>query len=557
MKGELEISLINNEKYKNEWINEMITTLETMEKYKDTIYNRLNNSLSNRIQKLSNLKSRINRINQIITTFPNLNKAITLKSKFHYPKNEDSYYKPTIIDKIENIPNSENKNLINEHTMNSKEVLGAQPVYKKQDITLYFQFQNLIPIYNDIANELGNIVKDGFNNGDDTLSKIDPILNYTTSDFSFNEKQKINVEKKNNIFIQDNNLRDSVALGELMKDENIKKKPKKPKIIQQAPKSIRDKQKIKQYVKKKNILKQNSNIQVNLPTNLGGLGNITDFDTGNYQIEDYDKINENDFDEEEDDIEEYNQEILNEEDYDLVDYIEYKQTYKKDNPNTIMSTTNIQPTVTTSTQPTTTVTSTVQNSNIPVTQPVTTGNIPLPPQIPPSGNIPLPPPIPQSNIPKPPPIVPPIPNNNIPTVPVVPTSGNVPIAPPIPKAPAVPQVVSPPPGGNIPLPPPLLPVKIDQEAIKRNQEKAEKAKKDAEAKKKKEPHKLSMQEEIALKMGKLKKVGDVKVEQKVDNKKAAPQESMMDLLKKQINLRFKNINRHKEEDSSEEDEDSD
>ena len=77
MKGELEISLINNEKYKNEWINEMIITLETMEKYKDTIYNRLNNSLSNRIQKLSNLKSRINRINQIITTFPNLNKAIT------------------------------------------------------------------------------------------------------------------------------------------------------------------------------------------------------------------------------------------------------------------------------------------------------------------------------------------------------------------------------------------------------------------------------------------------------------------------------------------------
>ena len=133
----------------------------------------------------------------------------------------------------------------------------------------------------------------------------------------------------------------------------------------------------------------------------------------------------------------------------------------------------------------------------------------------------------------------------------------MPIAPPIPKAPAVPQVVSPPPGGNIPLPPPLLPVKIDQEAIKRNQEKAEKAKKDAEAKKKKEPPKLSMQEEIALKMGKLKKVGDVKVEQKVDNKKAAPQESMMDLLKKQINLRFKNINRHKEEDSSEEDEDSD
>ena len=45
MKVDLEISLINNEKYKSEWINQMITSLDTMEKYKDTIYNNINNNL--------------------------------------------------------------------------------------------------------------------------------------------------------------------------------------------------------------------------------------------------------------------------------------------------------------------------------------------------------------------------------------------------------------------------------------------------------------------------------------------------------------------------------
>ena len=67
--------------------------------------------------------------------------------------------------------------------------------------------------------------------------------------------------------------------------------------------------------------------------------------------------------------------------------------------------------------------------------------------------------------------------------------------------------------------------------------------------------KLSMQEEIALKMGKLKKVGEVKVEDKVEQKKPNQQVNMMDLLKKQINLRFQNLNKHQEEDSNDEDND--
>ena len=250
MKVDLEISLINNEKYKSEWINQMITSLDTMEKYKDTIYNNINNNLQTRVSKLCNLKSRINRILQIISTLPNINKAITLKSKFHYPKNEDSHYKPTVIEKFENIPPPGKNNLINEHTMNAKAVLGAQPVYKKEDIQLYYQLQSLIPFFNDITHELGTIASDNYRTNNDVFSKIDPILNYLTSDFTFSDKQKIVLENKNTI-VNENNIRESNALVDLMKDENLNKDKrkvnKKKKIIQQAPKSIQTKLKRKIY----------------------------------------------------------------------------------------------------------------------------------------------------------------------------------------------------------------------------------------------------------------------------------------------------------------------
>ena len=119
-----------------------------------------------------------------------------------------------------------------------------------------------------------------------------------------------------------------------------------------------------------------------------------------------------------------------------------------------------------------------------------------------------------------------------------------PVAPPKaptppPQAPSAPQVVSAPIGGSVPVPPPLLVPKVDPELMKKRQEEA---KKKPEPKKPPEKRPLTMQEEIA--MAKLKKVGAVKVEQKEEKPKAKPQTSMMDLLKQQINLRFKQLKKH-------------
>ena len=50
-------------------------------------------------------------------------------------------------------------------------------------------------------------------------------------------------------------------------------------------------------------------------------------------------------------------------------------------------------------------------------------------------------------------------------------------------------------------------------------------------------------------MGKLKKVGAVKVEEKKEEKKPEASMSLMDMLKQQINLRYKNLRKHEEEEN--------
>jgi len=61
-----------------------------------------------------------------------------------------------------------------------------------------------------------------------------------------------------------------------------------------------------------------------------------------------------------------------------------------------------------------------------------------------------------------------------------------------------------------------------------------------------------MADQITAAMGKLKKVGDIKVEEK-KNKNSGT--DLMDMLKQQINLRYKNLRKHEEESNEEEEED--
>ena len=86
MKCPTDIQLMDNDRYSIETLNQMVTMLEKIENCKENLFNKANAALTDRVSRLSNLKSRINRANQIIQTFPTLNKALTIKSKLIYPQ---------------------------------------------------------------------------------------------------------------------------------------------------------------------------------------------------------------------------------------------------------------------------------------------------------------------------------------------------------------------------------------------------------------------------------------------------------------------------------------
>ena len=183
MKREFEINLINNETYFNEFFDSAVSSLEKIENYKNVLFNRLNNALTLRVNKLCNLKSRINRINQILATYPAINKAITIKSKFHYPTKDHSYYTPIAYvennDNIVNFFNKQNFEIINKNIQHKNETLGNFRNNEK-NMTVYERYLETLSKYNDVAQELNNILLNtGFNaKNDEIMKEIDPIVNY-------------------------------------------------------------------------------------------------------------------------------------------------------------------------------------------------------------------------------------------------------------------------------------------------------------------------------------------------------------------------------------------
>lgn len=527
MKVQKELQLINNDKYSIESLGEMVTALEKLEAYKEGLFNKANAALTERVNRLSNIKSRINRANQIIQTYPTINKAITIKSKLVYPQQNHLYYH--ILDYDQNaqtVPPKTNNPYLNRNPANDPNLLGKESKAFAERISTVTLLRNIIPVYNDLCEDLSKICPEISIMNTDEIGGIDPVLDFVTSDFDFYKKKKIEEIKKTNI---DMNFqeRESKAVMEFLNNGKDKKKEKP--ILEEAPKGLKDN--IQPYVHTRNLLQQDNQVfQLNLNTNLalGGVAQIDNFDTNVDDIEKVNQITKSNiiFDE---DIDFDPNMDMGDEDVNMP--LDMIRSRNKNPFQNIQNTISTQPQPSQTSQPTQP--SQPTNTTVP-SPPSTVPSVPTAPSVPqpPSGNIPVPPPL----------SIPP------PKAPVAPPQPPKAPSPP-PQAPSAPQVVSAPIGGSVPVPPPLLVPKVDPELVKKRQEEA---KKKPEPKKPPEKRPLTMQEEIA--MAKLKKVGAVKVEQKEDKPKAKPQTSMMDLLKQQINLRFKQLKKHEEEEEESDDE---
>ena len=536
MDTELKLHVNETGKYRREYLTFAIQNLSKLDSYKDYIFNNINKSISSRVQKLQDLKSRINRIRAILPKLNECNNAMTIKSKKYYPTAKHNYYQyinlednpetiKNLIDKYYNcnpdIPKINIKKPLVEKGENN--ILGKIPKESFDDCISSQLLSNMQKKVQDLASELYDL---RFKNIGSSLSnELNDLVyektKYMETSFGFLDKkliQKADLLWKVNKEDFDLKQNTNIINNEKNEDEEpkfAKRSSKKlPYKLQNAPKSIVNKEKIEKYVNKKVLLEKTKEKQeFNLPTsiNLGGVAELKD-ETVN---EETPNVDENIYPEREDlDLDFENQTDINnlnfDDEYDLpVDIITRKNLENLKNEGNVMTPNptnynyqtantsninNVSNTIKTNTNNTSNINNII-NTNTNTYNDKTQNSASMT-----SGN-------------------------------VVVISGSGPGVPPPPPPPP---------------PPPQVPV------IKTVQKKPAKAVKEEEQNEDKpEPKKeLSMAEQLA--MVKLKGVGTLKSK---DEKKPKPKPpSMMDLLKQQIDLRFKNLRIHEDKNDDEEEE---
>ena len=543
MKAEINCPILSSEKFSKEVLNDIVNSLEKLENTKTTIFNRLNTAFSERVNKLCNIKARINRANQIIAKFSSITDAITLKSKYHYPTKNHYYYTPTIIDQNATSVTKEPALKLNKIVLNDKANLGSKSLAAKDKMATYDKFLSFATQFNDIVNQLDKIATQEVSVRQ-SLDDFEPILNHVTNDFTFGTNMKIEYAKKQQYNPQqDNNRGNSMALQEFL-NEKKEEERKKKKIIQQAPKSIIEKEKLKKYKKKRKKLISKTNtskITFNLPTNIG-LGGVAELNEGD---DDEEKIEEKNEEEEEEDDDDFKDDIQNDpqlenqdEETDLpIDYIRYNNKNKieanKNSQNISYNTNNYQRPVNTNTNTNNNNTHNNVNTSTQV-QPIST--VTSPPQTePPKSIVSQPPPQPKVSIQSPS-----VPSSSTVQVVVSSASGVPPPPPPPPPPPMVPTIPTKPSAAKV--------VKNDGPEISLEEELAKAKsglKKTVEVQEK--PKQLSFAEQLAMSKNKLKAVGV--------QPKPVETKPKLDLLSQQIKLRFHNLRMH--EDKEEENEEDD
>jgi len=303
MDAYLPLNLNDIGKYHSEYLTNAIQNLSKLDSYKDFIFNNINKNLASRVEKLQNLKSRINRIRAILPKLTETNDAITIKSKKYYPSIKHNYYKFINLQEkpedINNIINS-NYNCTNPNTpkinvkvpyvdKGGKINLGKAPKETFDDCIVYQMITNMQEKVNDLASELYEI---RFKNiGSSMDNKLNDLVyektNYLETSFNFMNKKLI--QKADQLWKVNKEESDYKKIEKMEEQFAKKSKKRKPSKLQDAPISIIKKEKIDKYINKKLIVEKEKQ-EFNLPTsiNLGGVAELHDKD----EINNEENINE-------------------------------------------------------------------------------------------------------------------------------------------------------------------------------------------------------------------------------------------------------------------------
>ncbi|MCQ2819916.1 MAG: hypothetical protein MJ252_21840 [archaeon] len=559
MKENLEISLTTCETYQNESLLNLINSLEKLECYKDKVFTQINNAMSQRVSQLSNIKSRLMRINQIIGTFPGINKRLSLKANRYYPKIHPKEYHPLLGLDIQGGINQKQAEKNPQNINGNISELGKRYplMFNEKLIDLNASLSMISRVvsehinllnFNDKSKQINEICQNSIELRDkDCMGEISPILDYVTSDFTYLKKTKIpKVVGRigGTEFIHSNTLSESLRKSEMASDKENPQKKKEQKPIDYAPRLLQSK--IHDYDPGKGFIqKQMNEINVEVSDTITGLGNVVSVEIDDMQMEEDEKDNENNIDDD-DYIFKDDPNLIedDEDDFDQYDIIDYKKKNKKNKQTQNKTNTNSSNTNTNT-----------NNTSAP--------SAPKAPSAPSGPSAPLPP-----GVPPPPPL--PIPGAN-----KAPSAPAAPKAPAAPSAPSAPLTVSVGTGPGVPPPPPLT-IPLPKASTNPSPPKADDNKPEEPA----QPE-LSREEQILQAMKGLKKTGEVKVAQvekkelsfmeqlalarsKLKTKVDVPQKeepkkeeppNPTEALRKQIQLRYMNLKRDEKSSDSEEESD--
>ena len=553
MDPELKLHINETGKYRTEYLTFAIQNLSKLDTFKNLIFNNINRNIATRVQKLQNLKSRINRIRTILPKLSESNHAMTIKSKKYYPSSKHTFYKYINLEErpeeIQNLINSiYNVNNPNIPKTNIKKPLvdkgakgnlGKIPRETFDDYISYQLLCNMQKTVKDLASELCEL---RFKNiGTSLVNELNDLVyektQYLETNFGFINKNLI--QKAGELWKTD--FKPNLNVNQIKNEEEeeepqmINKSSKRLSMkLQEAPKSIVTKVKIEKYVNKKILLeKTREKTDFNLPTSIN-LGGVVEFKDETPNVEETPNVDENIYPEREDlDFDFENQTDINnlnldDEDFDIVDIMRKKNLENLKNEGNANNQTT--PNYNYQSANTSNINNVQNNMNISVNNNMSSvssvSNVSSVPKV---SNV--------SNVPA---------SSTINSGSVVVISGSGPGIPPPPPPPPPPPVVP------VIKAPPKKPAAKKGEGEEKKEDKKEENNEENTEEKKEPVKEVSMAEQLAS--VKLKKVGTVKAKEVEQEKKPI---SHNDLLKQQILLRFKNLRMHEEKDDDDEEENED
>lgn len=302
MQSNYSVPLTSCDQFKTTAIIDVITKLDKLNQVKTAVLSNINNKVTERITRLQSIKSRLVRLKEMIKIVSNQSKTVTIKSKRNYPKKKIILPYPALsseendINILRNIQNMDINDKINTKSVfadpdnNAIDSPDAKGYLKdapsgtiEEALAMQIIINDSLHRYNEISRSIyeerfkkGLIAPKAGKEGTFEIDQNDKNSKFTLTNFAFINKKKINGHVKRMVegdFVKLAETEAMVAFNKRMKERE------KSKNIQEAPVSIMTNQKLGEYKDKVifNLNQAEQTFDIDLPETLN-LGNVAVID---------------------------------------------------------------------------------------------------------------------------------------------------------------------------------------------------------------------------------------------------------------------------------------